>query len=52
MIVNYAEYKDSAPGADGFEVKRQNLTWVLPVPPRRGKSAAGSGPNTTVAFSI
>ena len=30
MIANYAEYKDSAPGADGFELSRQNLTWVLP----------------------
>jgi len=30
MIVNYAAYKDGAPGADGFELSRQNLTWVLP----------------------
>lgn len=30
MIDQYPAYKDSAPGADGFEVKRQNLTWVLP----------------------
>jgi len=30
MIDQYPVYKDSAPGADGFEVKRQNLTWVLP----------------------
>jgi TRAP transporter TAXI family solute receptor len=30
MIVDYALYKDSAPGADGLEVKRQILTWVLP----------------------
>jgi len=30
MIDQYAAYKDAAPGADGFEVKRQNLTWVLP----------------------
>lgn len=30
MIVNYAEYKDNAPGADGLEAKQQNLTWVLP----------------------
>jgi TRAP transporter TAXI family solute receptor len=30
MIVNYDAYKDSAPGADGLEVKRQNLTWVVP----------------------
>ncbi len=30
MIVDYEQYKDSAPGADGLEVKRQILTWVLP----------------------
>ncbi|MCF8532871.1 MAG: TAXI family TRAP transporter solute-binding subunit [Reyranella sp.] len=30
MIVNYAAYKDGAPGADGLELKRQILTWVLP----------------------
>jgi len=30
MIVNYDQYKDGAPGADGLELKRQNLTWVLP----------------------
>jgi TRAP-type uncharacterized transport system substrate-binding protein len=30
MIVDYADYKDAAPGADGLDVKRQLLTWVLP----------------------
>jgi TRAP transporter TAXI family solute receptor len=30
MIANYDAYKDAAPGAAGLEVKRQNLTWVLP----------------------
>lgn len=30
MIVDYSQYKDSAPGADGLEVKRQILKWVLP----------------------
>lgn len=30
MIVNYDAYKNGAPGADGLELKRQNLTWVLP----------------------
>ncbi|HYC46910.1 MAG TPA: TAXI family TRAP transporter solute-binding subunit [Burkholderiales bacterium] len=30
MIQNYAAYKDGAPGADGFELSRQNFTWVLP----------------------
>ena len=31
MIVNYAAYKDATPGADGFELARQNLSWVLPL---------------------
>jgi len=31
MIVNYALYKDGAPGADGFELARQNFSWVLPL---------------------
>jgi hypothetical protein len=30
MIVDYAAYKDAAPGASGLEVARQNLAWVLP----------------------
>ena len=30
MIVNYAAYKDGAPGAAGLELQRQNLGWVLP----------------------
>lgn len=30
MIVDYADYKDSAPGADGLDVKLQLLNWVLP----------------------
>jgi TRAP transporter TAXI family solute receptor len=30
MIVDYAAYKDNAPGAAGLELARQNLTWVLP----------------------
>ncbi|NQW50933.1 MAG: TAXI family TRAP transporter solute-binding subunit [Rhodospirillales bacterium] len=30
MIVDYPTYKDGAPGADGLEVKRQILNWVLP----------------------
>src|SRR5688500_12513803 len=29
MIANYAAFKDSAPGADGFELSRQDFTWVL-----------------------
>ncbi|MGH8706480.1 MAG: TAXI family TRAP transporter solute-binding subunit [Burkholderiales bacterium] len=31
MIVNYDLYKDGAPGADGFELSRQNFAWVLPL---------------------
>jgi TRAP transporter TAXI family solute receptor len=30
MIVNYASYKDGAPGAAGLDVKRQNFAWVVP----------------------
>jgi TRAP transporter TAXI family solute receptor len=30
MIVTYAAYKDGAPGAEGFELVRQDLSWVLP----------------------
>lgn len=30
MIVDYETYKGSAPGADGLEVSRQKLEWVLP----------------------
>lgn len=30
MIVDYDDYKDGAPGADGLALDRQNLTWVLP----------------------
>jgi hypothetical protein len=30
MIATYPAYKDGAPGADGFELSRQNLSWVLP----------------------
>ncbi len=30
MIVDYAAYKDGAPGAAGLAVSRQNLKWVIP----------------------
>lgn len=30
MIAHYADYKDGAHYADGLELKRQNLSWVLP----------------------
>ena len=29
MIVNYDAYKDSAPGATGLALDRQNLAWVI-----------------------
>jgi len=30
MIKGYDGYKDGAPGAEGLELKRQNLAWALP----------------------
>lgn len=33
MLLNYAAFKDGAPGAEGFELSRQNLSWVLPYHP-------------------
>jgi TRAP transporter TAXI family solute receptor len=30
MITGYDAYKDGAPGAEGLELKRQNLAWALP----------------------
>ena len=30
MIMEYPNYKDSAPGADGFDVKKQSLEWAVP----------------------
>ena len=30
MIVHYDLYKNDVPGADGLELKRQNLSWVIP----------------------
>ena len=30
MIKHYDDYKDSVPGVDGLEAKRQNLTWTIP----------------------
>ena len=40
MIVNYAAYKDGAPGAAGLELKRQNLAWVLPYHEGDGEGAS------------
>lgn len=33
MLKNYDDYKDSVPGVDGLEGKRQNLTWTMPYHP-------------------
>lgn len=30
MIANYGDYKDGAPGAAGWSIKQQNLSWVMP----------------------
>jgi len=49
MIVNYAAYKDGAPGADGLEVKRQILDWVLPYHPGTVKALKEAGAWTEAA---
>ncbi len=49
MIVNYNDYKDGAPGADGLELKRQNLTWVLPYHPGTVKAMQEAGAWTPAA---
>ncbi|WP_424627081.1 TAXI family TRAP transporter solute-binding subunit [Bradyrhizobium sp. SYSU BS000235] len=33
MILGYDNYKDSAPGATGLEIKRQTMKWVIPYHP-------------------
>lgn len=43
MIVNYDDYKNGAPGADGLELKRQNLAWVLPYHPGAVKAIKEAG---------
>ena len=43
MIVNYDAYKGGAPGADGLEVKRQILDWVLPYHPGTVKALKEAG---------
>jgi TRAP transporter TAXI family solute receptor len=43
MIANYATYKDGAPGADGLDVKRQILDWVLPYHPGTVKALKEAG---------
>ena len=43
MIVDYDAYKNGAPGADGLELKRQNLTWVLPYHPGAVKAIKEAG---------
>lgn len=49
MIVNYDIYKDGAPGADGLEVKRQNLSWVLPYHPGAVQALKEAGAWTPAA---
>jgi len=49
MIVNYGDYKDGAPGADGLEAKRQNLAWAMPYHPGTIKALQESGVWTAAA---
>ena len=43
MIVEYPNYKDAAPGADGFEAKRQNLLGAVPYHPGTAKALKEAG---------
>ena len=43
MIVEYPNYKDSAPGADGFDVKKQSLEWAIPYHPGSVKALKEAG---------
>lgn len=49
MIVDYPDYKASAPGADGLEVKRQILDWVLPYHPGTVRALKEAGAWTAEA---
>jgi TRAP transporter TAXI family solute receptor len=49
MIVDYPDYKSGAPGADGLEVKRQILNWVLPYHPGTVKALKEAGAWTAEA---
>ena len=49
MIVDYPDYKNGAPGADGLEVKRQILDWVLPYHPGTVKALKEAGAWTDAA---
>jgi TRAP transporter TAXI family solute receptor len=49
MIVHYDDYKAGAPGADGLEVKRQNLSWVLPYHPGSVRALKEAGAWTDAA---
>ena len=49
MIVNYDVYKDTTPGIDGFELKRQDLTWALPYHDGAVKAIKESGAWTAEA---
>ncbi|WP_119420133.1 TAXI family TRAP transporter solute-binding subunit [Desertibaculum subflavum] len=43
MIVEYPNYKDAAPGADGFDVKKQSLEWAIPYHPGAVKALKEAG---------
>ena len=43
MIVDYPFYKDGAPGAEGFELSRQNFAWVLPLHPGAVRAVKEAG---------
>ncbi len=43
MITEYPNYKDAAPGADGFEAKRQNLMGAIPYHPGTVKALKEAG---------
>lgn len=47
MIVDYDAYKDGVPGAAGLELKRQNLSWVLPYHDGAVKALREAGAWTT-----
>lgn len=43
MVVEYPNYKDAAPGADGFDVKKQSLEWAIPYHPGAVKALKEAG---------
>ncbi|WP_119420135.1 TAXI family TRAP transporter solute-binding subunit [Desertibaculum subflavum] len=49
MIVEYDNYKAAAPGADGLEVKRQDLEWAVPYHPGTVQALKEAGAWTPAA---